>query len=231
MAKVKLKKKKSASQQPNESPREFALNNIDIVQDTDVLGGDEEEVTTINNMRLLRSGLVMDARSYRSALMRLEDNAGGFNNLDEDIQEELARTFATNPVNVVTKFPDFWERVRNGHDDFHKKQVEARAERFRWCASVIYNACTSTAAAFIIGKMIQKGFWTLYVEFGVESQAEDGIESLFDYVNSTAGTSYEGAGLLEDGQGNMNAGTITNIEMVLRIDECLRLGKFYKLNE
>lgn len=229
--KVKLKKKKSASQQPEETPREFALNNIDLVEDTEVLPADEEEVTTLDNVRLLRSGLILDERSYRSALMRMEDNAGGFNNLPEEIQDELARTFATDAINVVAKYPDFWDRVRNGCKDFHKKQVQAREKRFRWCASVIYNACTPTAAATIIGKMIQNGFWVLYVEFGVESLADDGIPSLFDYVLSTAGTPYDNAGLLEDSNGQMNAGTITNVEMVERITDCLKLGKFYKLNK
>ena len=228
MAKIKLKKKKSASKQPNESNRDFVLNNINVVRAEDVLPTDEEEVTTLENMRLLRSGLVLDARGYRSALQRLEDNAGGFANVDADVQDELAFQFATEPSNIAAKYPDFWDRVRNGYEDFHSPMVESRAKRFRWCASVIYNACVPAARAVIIGKMISLGFWTLYVEFGIESLADDGIESLFDYVNSTAGTSYEVNGLLEDANGNMVPSTITKEEMVLRINNCLELGQFYK---
>lgn len=230
MAKIKLKKKTTDVQLPDESDKQYILRTTTVVDADLALQPNEEEVTSLVNLRIMRNGLQVDSRAFRSGLMRIEENKGGFINVDEQTQDELARRFATNIANVYAKFPDVWQRITNGFQDFHSPMVEARKDRFRWCASVIYNTVIPNVAAVVIGKMITNGFWTLYVEFGVEGTTEGDNVCLFDYVNSVVATPFELNGLLEDITGNMIPNTITESECITHINNCLRSGIMYKLN-
>jgi len=231
MAKIKLKKKTSDIQFAEESDKQYILRTTTVVDSDLDLQPDEEEVTSLGNLRIMRNGLQVDSRAFRSGLMRLEENAGGFSNVDEQTQDELARRFATDIANVYAKFPNVWQRITNGFSDFHSPMVEARKDRFRWCASVIYNTVIPSIAAVVIGKIITNGFWTLYVEFGVEGTTEGDGVCLFDYVNSVALTPFEFSGLLEDITGNMIPNTIVENECITRINDCLRSGVMYGINE
>lgn len=226
--KVKLKRNNSATQGENESIAQFVVRTTEVVDESATIDASESEVTTLENLNLMRSYKQIDDRAYRSGLRRLEDNAGGFANLTSNEKTEVARRFATDHINVVSEFPSFWDRVWNGYSDFHSPQVEARSQRFKWCAALIYNSVLPNASGVIIGKMITNGYHTTYIDFGTESLADDGVEGLLDYTKSAIGTSKVGAGLLEDATGNMIPGTITELELIQKINDCLELGILYK---
>ena len=103
--------------------------------------------------------------------------------------------------------------------------VDARKARFKWCSSLIYNCVLPAAAGTIIGKMISNNLWLMYTEFGVEGTSEGDTTGLYDYVGSI--DVFAGAGLLEDATGNMVPGTIAEVELISRINDCLELGIFY----
>lgn len=229
MAKIKLKKKKTVNPQPTDNLYLFANDNIDVVDVNYTLSTDEEEITDLQWLRLLKAIFKIDDRTFREGLKRIDEN-NVFANLDQETKDELAKRFATDISNVMTVYPNFWDRVMNGYREFHSPQVQARSQRFKWCAALIYNAVLPAGAGVIIGKMISNGFHTTYVDFGTESLADDGVEGLFDYVQSTTGTSFANAGLLEDATGNMITGTITETELVTRIMDCLKLGIMYNPN-
>ena len=226
MAKIKLKKNKAATQAPGQSTREFVLQEVTPVDSSATLTADEEEVTTLSNLQILMNGLQLDARAFRSGLMRLEENAGDFNALGPDEKEQLAQRFATAFTNIATEVPNFWDRVENAYNAFHPLMVESRKKRFKWCSALIYNSVTPTQAGVIIGKMVTNNLWLLYTEFGVEGTSEGDNTGLYDYVNST--DAFISAGLLEDATGSMIPGTISETELIQRINDCLKLGIFYK---
>lgn len=235
--KVKLVKKQSATQQPNEGKKSFVAQNVKVVKDDYVLdntvGNEEEEVTTLENLRILEAAMVIDRRTIRSGLQRIEDNVG-FANMTSTDKEAAARSFAlSNFTNTYTQFPNVWDRIWNGFSDFHEPAVVSRTRRFRFASSIIYNTAIPTAANIIINRFITPitansiNLWTAYVEFGKQgTEYGDGGEYVMDYIHSTVGTSFELAGLREDLTGSLQPlpGMLTVDQIIESIDDALLRG-------
>lgn len=231
MAKViKIIQDSTISQLPNEDIIMYIGRVAKIVPSEYILQLNEIEITSIEVLNILKKAFIIDRRSYRSGLIRVEELAAGFSNLTQAEQEELSRKFATNSVNIATTITDIWERIANGLTDFHEPMVESRTDRFRWCASAISNTVLKTASSVVIGTMITNGFVSLYVDFGVEGTSEGDGVALFDYVNSTIGTPFENNGLLQDITGNMIPGTIDENTLINVINNALKYGIFEGIN-
>lgn len=80
--------------------------------------------------------------------------------------------------------------------EFHEASILCRQKRGRAAGSVLYGILGMAQMSPLInahGQLI----W-LYMEFGQEGTTEGDSVGLFDYIESTDGTAYEGAGLAEE---------------------------------
>lgn len=243
---IKIIKDNSVEKQGNETERNYFLRNYKVVPNDYELTEQETEVTTLKHLQILLEEGLIDDRTYRSGLYKLGENVYIFNTLDQQIQIELAKKYATTYTNTLSVFPNFWDRVENGCFEYHIKMVQARTNRFNWCCSAILNGVQPQAYWTIIAKIVANDFLTTYIKFGIEGTSEEHMVGLYDYVNSTPGTPFENNGLLEDlnrdynegvldefGEpipfyGNMLPETVTELVLIEKINDCLKLGIFYK---
>jgi len=232
MATIKLVKLISDSQ-GSLSDSEFVRTKVRVEKDTYTLLGTEEETTTLAYLTSALSLRMIDSKAFRTGLMQLVANAGGFANLTAIEKKIVAIHFASTGTDVASEFPLLWDRVSNGMSSFHSNGIESREQRMRWCESLIYNTVLSATATTVINRIItpvtaDKGsLWSNYIRYGREGTQSGDPEGLFDYVNSVTGTTFVTNGLLEDITGG-TTGEIPESEIIQRVNDCLQYGIYYK---
>ncbi len=237
--KIKLVKKTADVQQPEQPLRDFVAKSVRVEKEDYVLdvsiGNQEQEVTTIDNLRAAKAIMKIDQRAFRAGIRRIDQNNGGATGMSTEEKLFAGLTFAfSNPADLLTEVPEVRDRIWNGMSDLHEPSVFDRMKRFRYASSIIYNTVDSATAKTVVRKMTTTliagniNIWLAYVEFGLEGttfDASDG-EAIMDYILSVVGTAFGGAGLLEDIQNNMQPtqGNLSAQEVITAIENVLIEG-------
>lgn len=227
MGKVKLKKK-IADNQGSMPKGEFVAKYVKIVKSDDVIAPDEEEVTTLDNLKAAKNLMLMDKKAFRGGLQRLDELKGGAVGMSAEEKMYVGTRFAfANPVDLISEFPDIRDRISNGVHTFHTPAVESRKKRFRYASSIIYNTVDPAVVPSVIDVFITPvtaqniSLWTSYTEFGIEgTQFGDG-DGIMDYIRSTG--AWTGTGLREAITGNLQVvpGNLTVDEILDAIENVL----------
>jgi len=226
---MKLVRKNTDAKGAKESNNSYIVRTTRIVDTNYVVPGDETDVTDLNGLKTLFTAKAMDFKQYRSSLQHL-DSVGGQN---AATKKEIALRFAaSNPADIVAEFPNVWDRVWNGLDDFHLPSIEARARRFHWCSSLLNNTLPGIVANTIVNRITtpvsanEGSLSDSYIYFGREGTTQNDPEGITDYIRSKVGTTYENNGLAEDI--TSTTGEVAEADIINHITNCIEQGIYYR---
>ena len=236
MGKIKLIKKQ-IDVLGNMNLFDFAAQKISVVPEDYVLiveqGLEEEEVTTLENLKILYNIGKIDFRAFRFGLVRLDELKGGAVGMSSEEKAIAAVHFAFDSgADLIAEVPEIRDRIKNGFHSFHVPAIESRKARFRYSCSIIYNTVNPVNVANLITIFTtpvtpgEISLWISYIEFGIEGTEYGDSEGLLDYIHSVVGTTWEANGLREEITGNLQAApnNLTVDEILVAIENVLING-------
>jgi hypothetical protein len=166
-----------------------------------------------------------DYKQAREAIKAIVSETG-FDTLTEIEQKTVAKWFACTAQqqeDVLT----LQEKIEAGKV-FNALSIESRNKRFNEVMAYLWNILDFPTASTLRQRIEQEQFEARYVKLGQEGTGvfnyagmED-TEGVFDFVNSTVGTSYEGTGLATYLTGLKYNLTVS--EVIAHVDTLLRNG-------
>lgn len=159
-----------------------------------------------------------EGKLYRQLRRELiEDVIDNGQQMTNDELKQASEHFAT-PTSVRDLFFTIDEQIALG-DTFNQRATQDRRIRANQVTSVLMNYLSYLEAVEVIndlGDLVEK-----YVAFGVEGTSEGDPEGMFDYFESTVGTTFEDNGFLE--KTYTPRGGLTIAQLSAKVMEVLRI--------
>lgn len=165
------------------------------VLDSDSVPVDYTEISSISNWASFGASAGCDYKVIRKAISVIAF-VTGWANLSQSEKEIAAEYFAVGATERAEIFTDPQVHLQKGVE-FHRLSVAARQARVSTVEAVFYSSMALTDAFTLVASM--EIIANRYVNWGLETKSTDGVDALFDYINSNVGSIYEGAGIAESG--------------------------------
>ena len=179
-----------------------------------------QDVTSIENWDQFNHVIRKDYKFLRQQIKILVQNTG-WTNLTQLEKQIAVKYFVVSKQRRDQRYT-MKEQIILGLV-WHKESVKARQIRFDYAAMEIWNRLTRTEARTIVNQIEADALSNKYIQFGTEGIQKGDPEGLFDYIESSVGTSYENAGLL---QTRYTPVGMTLVELSVRLIDILEHGNY-----
>jgi len=164
-------------------------------------------------------------RSNIATLIALETSMfTNWGNITAEEKTLAAQYFAIPEAEIINELGTDYDKHAK---KWIKKSRIARDSRFNEAFFVAFNAYGEAVGKTELKEIEKHVLDTAYIR-GLESQSDDGVDALFDYIEARTGTEFENTGWKANGHTPVNGQT--NDEAIQSIMDVLKGGK-YKTNK
>lgn len=153
-----------------------------------------EDISSIENWEKWGPDTGKDFKFYRREIKLLYEETT-WEALTTEEKKVLSRMFIVEKTKrdevYTTEEQMYYSRI------FHKNSTESRQVRYSLVASMLFNNLSKTDCFSVMDDIEENHLMVNYIHYGLEGVDKGDPEGIYDYINSTTGTSYASAGFNE----------------------------------